>query len=112
MNAVVKVLCVHSNPNFSLPWQRKRQFTSTSSGFLVRAEDGQRWLLTNAHSVEYHAQVRGLTRNVYCPVSCCHQCSDMANHPCSLCYWGHPPESSEPHATNLSVWCLICCDPD
>ncbi len=58
MNAVVKVLCVHSNPNFSLPWQRKRQFTSTSSGFMVRAEDGQRWLLTNAHSVEYYAQVR------------------------------------------------------
>lgn len=57
MNAVVKVLCVHSKPNFSLPWQRKRQFTSTSSGFLVRSEDGQRWLLTNAHSVEYHAQV-------------------------------------------------------
>ena len=57
MNAVVKVLCVHSNPNFSLPWQRKRQFTSTSSGFMVRAEDGQRWLLTNAHSVEYYAQV-------------------------------------------------------
>ena len=57
MNAVVKVLCVHSKPNFSLPWQRKRQFTSTSSGFMVRSEDGQRWLLTNAHSVEYHAQV-------------------------------------------------------
>ncbi|CAK0742846.1 hypothetical protein CVIRNUC_001425 [Coccomyxa viridis] len=58
MNAVVKVLCVHSKPNFSLPWQRKRQFTSTSSGFMVRSEDGQRWLLTNAHSVEYHAQVK------------------------------------------------------
>ena len=57
MNAVVKVLCVHSKPNFSLPWQRKRQFTSTSSGFMVRSDDGQRWLLTNAHSVEYHAQV-------------------------------------------------------
>ena len=72
MNAVVKVLCVHSNPNFSLPWQRKRQFTSTSSGFMVRAEDGQRWLLTNAHSVEYYAQVRGLFCNIQCLVSCCH----------------------------------------
>ena len=48
--------CTRS-PTFSLPWQRKRQFTSTSSGFMVRSEDGQRWLLTNAHSVEYHAQV-------------------------------------------------------
>ena len=65
MNAVVKVLCVHSNPNFSLPWQRKRQFTSTSSGFMVRSEDGQRWLLTNAHSVEYHAQVSLLPWSPY-----------------------------------------------
>ena len=58
MDAVVKVYCVHTEPNFSLPWQRKRQYASTSSGFMVQSPAGQRWLLTNAHSVEYHSQVR------------------------------------------------------
>ncbi len=58
MDAVVKVYCVHTEPNFSLPWQRKRQYASTSSGFMVQSPQGQRWLLTNAHSVEYHSQVR------------------------------------------------------
>ena len=57
MNAVVKVYCVHTEPNFSLPWQRLRQHASTSSGFLVAADTGERWLLTNAHSVAYHSQV-------------------------------------------------------
>ena len=57
MNAVVKVYCVHTEPNFSLPWQRLRQHASTSSGFLVAAGTGERWLLTNAHSVAYHSQV-------------------------------------------------------
>ncbi|KAK9908877.1 hypothetical protein WJX75_004161 [Coccomyxa subellipsoidea] len=58
MDAVVKVYCVHTEPNFSLPWQRKRQYASTSSGFMVQGAKGQRWLLTNAHSVEYHSQVK------------------------------------------------------
>eukprot|EP00850_Spirogloea_muscicola_P009988 SM000057S18418 [mRNA] locus=s57:518427:521621:+ [translate_table: standard] len=54
MDAVVKVFCVHTEPNFSLPWQRKRQFSSNSSGFVVRG----RRVLTNAHSVEHHTQVK------------------------------------------------------
>ena len=58
MDAVVKVYCVHTEPNYSLPWQRKRQFASTSSGFVIRGPQGERWLLTNAHSVEYHSQVK------------------------------------------------------
>ena len=57
-DAVVKVYCIHTEPNYSLPWQRKRQYSSTSSGFMVKNEEGQRCLLTNAHSVEYHTQVR------------------------------------------------------
>ncbi|KAF3772032.1 Protease Do-like 9, partial [Nymphaea thermarum] len=28
MDAVVKVFCVHTEPNFSLPWQRKQQYSS------------------------------------------------------------------------------------
>ncbi|XP_010554015.1 PREDICTED: protease Do-like 9 [Tarenaya hassleriana] len=54
MDAVVKVFCVHTEPNFSLPWQRKRQYSSGSSGFII---SGRR-VLTNAHSVEHHTQVK------------------------------------------------------
>ncbi|KAL0741537.1 hypothetical protein Bca4012_083050 [Brassica carinata] len=54
MDAVVKVFCVHTDPNFSLPWQRKRQYSSGSSGFII----GGRRVLTNAHSVEHHTQVK------------------------------------------------------
>ena len=54
MDAVVKVFCVHTEPNFSLPWQRKRQYSSSSSGFVI---SGRR-VLTNAHSVEHYTQVK------------------------------------------------------
>ena len=54
MDAVVKVFCTHTEPNYSLPWQRKRQVASTSSGFII---SGHR-VLTNAHSVEHHTQVK------------------------------------------------------
>lgn len=54
MDAVVKVFCVHTKPNFSLPWQRKRQYSSSSTGFII---SGKR-VLTNAHSVEHHTQVK------------------------------------------------------
>ena len=57
MPAVVKVFCIHTEPNFSLPWQRKRQQSSSSSGFVCQ-HNGKRYLLTNAHSVEYHTQVK------------------------------------------------------
>ncbi|KAM5581580.1 protease Do-like 9 [Rosa sericea] len=54
MDAVVKVFCVHTEPNFSLPWQRKKQYSSSSSGFVI----GGRRVLTNAHSVDHHTQVK------------------------------------------------------
>ena len=54
MDGVVKVYCTHCEPNFSLPWQRKRQYSSLSSGFVI---SGRR-ILTNAHSVDYHTQVK------------------------------------------------------
>ncbi|EPS65237.1 hypothetical protein M569_09541, partial [Genlisea aurea] len=54
MDAVVKVFCVHTEPNFSLPWQRKRQYSSSSSGFIIKG----RRVLTNAHSVEHYTQVK------------------------------------------------------
>eukprot|EP00887_Chlorella_sp_A99_P003950 scaffold11.g3950.t1 len=58
MDAVVKVLCVHSKPNFELPWQRRQQYSSKSTGFAVATPNGERWLLTNAHSVSYATQVQ------------------------------------------------------
>ena len=54
LDAVVKVYCLHSEPNFSLPWQRARQYSSFSTGFIIEG----RKLLTNAHSVAYHTQVK------------------------------------------------------
>lgn len=54
MDSVVKVFCVHSEPNYSLPWQRKRQCSSSSSGFVIKG----RRVLTNAHSVEHYTQVK------------------------------------------------------
>ena len=53
LDAVVKVYCTHTQPNFSLPWQKRRQFSSTGSGFVIAG----RRLLTNAHCVEHHTQV-------------------------------------------------------
>ncbi|KAK9791362.1 hypothetical protein WJX73_008963 [Symbiochloris irregularis] len=54
MHAVVKVFCMHSEPNWSLPWQRKRQYASSGSGFII---EGRR-ILTNAHCIEHGTQVK------------------------------------------------------
>ncbi|KAI4340237.1 hypothetical protein MLD38_025096 [Melastoma candidum] len=54
LNAVVKVYCTHTAPDYSLPWQKQRQFTSTGSAFMIG--DGK--LLTNAHYVEHYTQVK------------------------------------------------------
>ena len=51
---LVQVFCIHTEPNFSLPWQRKRQYSSSSSGFIIQG----RRILTNAHCVDHHTQVR------------------------------------------------------
>lgn len=56
LDAVVKVWAVHSTPNFSLPWQRRRQERSSGSGFCIDRD--RRIVLTNAHCVEWHAQVK------------------------------------------------------
>ncbi|WRX10763.1 PDZ domain - like 1 [Theobroma cacao] len=59
LNAVVKVYCTHTAPDYSLPWQKQRQFTSTGrqySNFAFMIGDGK--LLTNAHCVEHDTQVK------------------------------------------------------
>ena len=50
LGAVVRVFCTHSVPRWGMPWQRQRQHSSASSGFVIHG----RRLLTNAHSVEQH----------------------------------------------------------
>eukprot|EP00123_Amoebidium_parasiticum_P015986 comp23232_c0_seq1/m.37901 comp23232_c0_seq1/g.37901 ORF comp23232_c0_seq1/g.37901 comp23232_c0_seq1/m.37901 type:complete len:582 (-) comp23232_c0_seq1:161-1906(-) len=54
LDSVVKIYCTHCDPNYSLPWQMKRQTFSTSSGFVI----ANRQILTNAHSVENHTVVK------------------------------------------------------
>ncbi|XP_010545055.1 PREDICTED: protease Do-like 2, chloroplastic [Tarenaya hassleriana] len=54
LDAVVKVYCTHTAPDYSLPWQKQRQYTSTGSAFMIG--DGK--LLTNAHCVEHDTQVK------------------------------------------------------
>lgn len=54
LNAVVKVYCTHTAPDYSLPWQKQRQYTSTGSAFMIG--DGK--LLTNAHCVQHDTQVK------------------------------------------------------
>ncbi|KAL4554109.1 hypothetical protein LXL04_039766 [Taraxacum kok-saghyz] len=48
LNAVVKVYCTHTAPDYSLPWQKQRH------AFMIG--DGK--LLTNAHCVEHNTQVK------------------------------------------------------
>ncbi|XP_058077873.1 protease Do-like 2, chloroplastic isoform X2 [Magnolia sinica] len=63
LNAVVKVYCTHTAPDYSLPWQKQRQYTSTGSAFMI----GEGKLLTNAHCVEHGTQV--LARGVECDIA-------------------------------------------
>ena len=71
---LLQIFCTHSEPNFSLPWQRKRQYSSTSSGFITA---GQR-ILTNAHCVDHHTQVGPTFHSLPITVLCCIQCSDIS----------------------------------
>ena len=59
-------LLPRAEPNFSLPWQRKRQYSSNSSGFLL---PGRR-ILTNAHCVDHYTQVGGGERDKECVCVC------------------------------------------
>ncbi|KAK6123389.1 hypothetical protein DH2020_042865 [Rehmannia glutinosa] len=54
MDSVVKIFCVHSQPNLSMPWQMKRQYSTTSSGLVIKG----RRVLTNAHCVAHYTHVK------------------------------------------------------
>ena len=54
LDAAIKLFVTHVEPNYSLPWQMKRQTSSTSSGFVIAG----RRILTNAHCVDNFAVVK------------------------------------------------------
>lgn len=54
LDATIKLLVTHTEPNYSLPWQMRHQTSSTSSGFII---EGRR-ILTNAHCVDNFAVVK------------------------------------------------------
>eukprot|EP00871_Galdieria_phlegrea_P002145 jgi/Galph1/2931/GphlegSOOS_G1600.1 len=54
LDSVFKLYVTHCEPNYSLPWQKRRQTYSTSSAFAV---EDQR-ILTNAHCVEHSTVVK------------------------------------------------------
>ncbi|QDZ24599.1 DegP-like serine protease [Chloropicon primus] len=84
LDAVVKVYCLHSEPSFSMPWQRSRQYSSYSTGFVIESPSGKGkgWLLTNAHSVAFSTVVkvkkRGDDRKYTAKVLCTCREGDMA----------------------------------
>ena len=58
LDAVVKIYATHSDPDFLIPWQKRHQTTSTSSGFVIDVPGLGLRVMTNAHSVEYGSVVQ------------------------------------------------------
>ena len=54
LDATIKLFVTHTEPNYSMPWQMRRQTSSTSSGFVIT---GKR-IVTNAHCVDNFAVVQ------------------------------------------------------
>ena len=54
LDATIKLFVTHTEPNYSMPWQMRRQTSSTSTGFII---SGNR-ILTNAHCVDNFAVVK------------------------------------------------------
>lgn len=54
LDSVFKLYVTHCEPNYSLPWQKRRQTYSTSTAFAI----GNRRILTNAHCVEHSTVVK------------------------------------------------------
>ena len=58
LDAVVKIYATHSDPDYLIPWQKRQQTTSTSSGFVIDVPGLGLRVMTNAHSVEYGSVVQ------------------------------------------------------
>jgi len=59
LRSVVKVFTTHSDPDFTLPWQKQPQYRSNGTGFVISGrEPEEMFVLTNAHCVEHFTQVQ------------------------------------------------------
>jgi S1-C subfamily serine protease len=58
LDSVLKIYATHSEPDFLMPWQKRHQTTSTSSGFVINVPGLGLRVMTNAHSVEYGSVVQ------------------------------------------------------
>ena len=54
LDSTIKLFVTHTEPNYSMPWQMRRQTSSTSTGFII----GGNRILTNAHCVDNFAVVK------------------------------------------------------
>jgi S1-C subfamily serine protease len=78
LRSVIKIFAVRTEPNLSMPWQMKRQYSTTASGFAV----ADKRIVTNAHAVAFQTSIR--VRKHGCAekfvarvIGVCHQ-SDLA----------------------------------
>jgi len=78
LRSVIKIFAVRTEPNLSMPWQMKRQYSTTASGFAV----ANKRIVTNAHAVAFQTSVRvrkhgSAEKFVARVIGVCHQ-SDLA----------------------------------
>lgn len=78
LRSVIKIFAVRTEPNLSMPWQMKRQYSTTASGFAI----SERRVVTNAHAVAFQTSIRvrkhgSAEKFVARVVGVCHQ-SDLA----------------------------------
>jgi S1-C subfamily serine protease len=78
LRSVIKIFAVRTEPNLSMPWQMKRQYSTTASGFAV----SDKRIVTNAHAVAFQTSIRvrkhgSAEKFVARVIGVCHQ-SDLA----------------------------------
>lgn len=78
LRSVIKIFAVRTEPNLSMPWQMKRQYSTTASGFAI----SEKRVVTNAHAVAFQTSIRvrkhgSAEKFVARVIGVCHQ-SDLA----------------------------------
>jgi len=78
LRSVIKIFAVRTEPNLSMPWQMKRQYSTTASGFAI----SDKRIVTNAHAIAFQTSIRvrkhgSAEKFVARVIGVCHQ-SDLA----------------------------------
>jgi len=78
LRSVIKIFAVRTEPNLSMPWQMKRQYSTTASGFAI----SEKRIVTNAHAIAFQTSIRvrkhgSAEKFVARVIGVCHQ-SDLA----------------------------------